>query len=132
MSISVVIVDDDKDTVAVFAEYMKLKGFNVLATGNDGKEAVELYEKHRPDVILSDLMMPVYDGFYGIKNIQKNHPDAKIILVTADLSDETLEKINSCGISGLIYKPYEIENVVKTVNQVVNGEKTELPSMTKS
>ncbi len=87
---------------------------------------MDLYEKHRPDVLLTDLMMPVYDGFYGIKNIQKNHPDAKIILVTADLSEETQVKIDSCGISALIYKPYEIENVVKTVNEVVGSKITEL------
>ncbi len=126
MTISVIIIDDDVDTVSVFADYMRLKGFNVLATGKDGKEAVELYEKHKPDVILTDLMMPVYDGFYGIKNIQKNHPDAKIILVTADLSEATQAKIDECGISSLIHKPYEIENVVKTVNEVVNETITEI------
>lgn len=120
MSTSVVIIDDDVDTVTVFSDYMRLKGFNVLATGKDGKEAIELYEKYKPDVLLTDLMMPVYDGFYGIEKIQKNHPDARIILVTADLSDETQAKADALNVSEIIYKPYEINNVVKTINQIMN------------
>ena len=65
MTVEVVIVDDDEDTVEIFAEYLEIKGFKVLATGVDGKEAVELYDKHKPDIIFSDIMMPTYDGFYA-------------------------------------------------------------------
>lgn len=119
MSISVVIIDDEVDTLTVFADFMGLKGFDVLATGKNGKEAAELYEKHQPDVILTDLMMPVYDGFYGIKKIYEKFPDARIILVTADISEETNAKIDSFGISSIIYKPYDIDNVVRMVNDVV-------------
>ena len=122
MSISVVIVDDDVDTVDIFEEYLELQGFNVMAKGMDGKEAVELYEKHQPDVLCSDIMMPNYDGFYAMENIRKKFPDAKIILVTADLTTDTKEKLKKSNASAVIFKPYDIDVVVKTINDVVKGK----------
>ncbi len=122
MSISVVIADDDVDTVDIFEEYLELQGFNVLAKGMDGKQAVELYEKYQPDVLCSDIMMPNYDGFYAIENIRKKFPDAKIILVTADLTTETKRKIETANASAVIFKPYDIDRVVKTINDVVESK----------
>lgn len=126
MSISVVIVDDDVDTVDIFEEYLELQGFNVLAKGTDGKEAIELYEKHQPDVLCSDIMMPNYDGFYAMENIRKKFPNAKIILVTADLTTETRQKLKSSDASAVIFKPYDIDKVVKTINDVVEGKNSTL------
>ena len=126
MSISVVIVDDDVDTVDIFEEYLELQGFNVLAKGTDGKEAIELYEKHQPDVLCSDIMMPNYDGFYAMENIRKKFPNAKIILVTADLTTETRQKLKSSNASAVIFKPYDIDKVVKTINDVVEGKNSTL------
>lgn len=122
MTIEVVIVDDDEDTVEIFAEYLEIKGFKVLATGVDGKEAVELYDKHKPDIIFSDIMMPTYDGFYAIEHIRKKYPDSRIILVTADLSTDTREKIATSGASAVIFKPYDIDDTVKTIDEVMKGK----------
>ena len=90
---SVIVVDDDRDTVEVFCEYLAIKDIKVLGRGYDGKTAVELYKKHQPDVILLDVMMPDYDGFYGLENIRKINPEAKIIMVTADLTSDTEKKL---------------------------------------
>ena len=126
MSISVVIVDDDVDTVDIFEEYLELQGFNVMAKGTDGKEAVELYEKYQPDVLCSDIMMPNYDGFYAMENIREKFPNAKIILVTADLTADTKKKIETSNASAVIFKPYDIDQVVKTINDVVKGKNSTL------
>ena len=126
MSISVVIVDDDVDTVDIFEEYLELQGFNVLAKGTDGKEAIELYEKYQPDVLCSDIMMPNYDGFYAMENIRKKFPNAKIILVTADLTTATKAKIEKSNASAVIFKPYDIDKVVKTIKEVFEGKNSTL------
>jgi chemotaxis response regulator CheB len=61
---SVIVVDDDNTLVKVFEQYLKLNNINVLGQCYDGKEAVTLYEKLKPDVVLLDIMMPHYDeGF---------------------------------------------------------------------
>ncbi len=115
---SVVVVDDDKDTVEVFCEYLAIKDIKVLGRGYDGRTAVELYKKHKPDVLLLDVMMPDYDGFYGLEKIRKIDPDAKIIMVTADLTSDTEKKLVDLKASAMIYKPYEIDSVIETIEKV--------------
>lgn len=116
--VKVIVVDDDVDTVEVFCEYLEIKDITVLGRGYNGKTAVELYEKYRPDIALLDVMMPEYDGFYGLENIKNINPDAKVIMVTADLTFDTEKKLKDLNASAVIYKPYEIDSVIDTIHKV--------------
>ena len=118
----VIVVDDDRDTVEVFCEYLSIKDIKVLGKGYDGKTAVELFKELKPDVVLLDVMMPDYDGFYGLQHIREIDPKAKIIMVTADLTSDTEKKLNELKASAMIYKPYEIDSVVETIEKVHKGE----------
>ena len=120
----VIVVDDDRDTVEVFTEYLAMKGIDVVAKGYNGKEAVELYKEHTPDITLLDVMMPGHDGLYGLKNIRNINPNAKIIMVTADLTSDTEKKLHELQASAILYKPYEIDNVLETIDKVSKGEIT--------
>ena len=122
MKTKVILVDDDIDTLEIFQDYLEMKGVDVLDTGNNGKAAVELFLKHKPDVVLLDVMMPEYDGFFGLENILKRDNDAKVIMVTADKTQKTKEKLLGLNASAILYKPYEITTVLKTIEQVKNGE----------
>ena len=115
---SVIVVDDDRDTVEVFCEYLSIKDIKVLGKGYDGKTAVELFKELKPDVVLLDVMMPDYDGFYGLQHIREIDPKAKIIMVTADLTSDTEKKLNELKASAMIYKPYEIDSVIETIEKV--------------
>ena len=115
---SVIVVDDDRDTVEVFCEYLNIKNIQVLGRGYDGKTAVELYKEHKPDIVLLDVMMPDFDGFYGLEQIRKHDPNAKIIMVTADLTSDTEKKLVELKASAMIYKPYEIDSVIETIDKV--------------
>ena len=115
---SVIVVDDDRDTVEVFCEYLSIKDIKVLGRGYDGKAAVELYKEHKPDIVLLDVMMPDYDGFYGLEQIRKINPNAKVIMVTADLTSDTEKKLVELKASAMIYKPYEIDSVIETIEKV--------------
>jgi DNA-binding response OmpR family regulator len=128
---SVIVVDDDRDTVEVFCEYLAIKDIKVLGRGYDGKTAVELYKKLKPDVVLLDVMMPDYDGFYGLEQIRKLDPAAKIIMVTADLTSDTEKKLVELKASAMIYKPYEIDSVIETI-ETVNKENIVLSTTTSS
>lgn len=121
MDDSIVVVDDDTDILDVFTEFLKIKGFNIAGTGVNGKEAVELYKKHSPTVILLDVMMPEYDGIYALYHIRQIDPDAVIIMVTADLSSDTQKKLKEYNASAVINKPYDIDVVVDTINKIINN-----------
>jgi two-component system, chemotaxis family, chemotaxis protein CheY len=116
--VKVIVVDDDVDTVEVFCEYLEIKDITVVGRGYNGKTAVELYERFKPDIALLDVMMPEYDGFYGLANIKQINPNAKVIMVTADLTSDTEKKLKSLNASAVIYKPYEIDSVIDTINNV--------------
>ncbi|MEM2160300.1 MAG: response regulator [Candidatus Nitrosotenuis sp.] len=116
--VKVIVIDDDIDTVEVFCEYLEIKDITVLGRGYNGKSAVELYEKHKPDIALLDVMMPDYDGFYGLANIRQIDPNAKVIMVTADLTTDTEKKLRELNASAVIYKPYEIDSVIETIHKV--------------
>ena len=122
MTTNVIVIDDDRDTVEIFVDYLELKGINVMGMGHSGKDAIELYLKHKPDVVLLDVMMPEYDGFFGLTNIIKQDPNAKVVMVTADMTDDTREKLTELKASGILYKPYEINTVLKTIEKVLRGE----------
>lgn len=119
--VKVIVVDDDIDTVEVFCEYLEIKDITVVGRGHSGKKAVELYENLRPDLVLLDVMMPEYDGFYGLEHIKKINPEAKIIMVTADLTYDTEKKLKELNASAVIYKPYEIDSVIETIHKVHSG-----------
>jgi len=115
----VLVVDDDNDTVDVLSEYLGLKGMNVVGRAYNGREAHELYEELRPDVVLLDVLMPDFDGFYGLQKILEFDPHAKVIMVTAsEFTDDKQNKLKSLGASAVICKPYDTEDIIKTIEEL--------------
>lgn len=106
---SAIIIDDDRDTVDVFVDYLEMLNVSVLEVGYDGKRAVEIYDMHRPDIVFLDIMMPEYDGFYALEKIREINPGAKVIAVTADLRSDTEERLSRLKPTGIIYKPFNPE-----------------------
>ena len=93
----------------------------LIGRGTNGREAVELYKKLKPDIVLLDVMMPEYDGFYGLQGIRKVDPNANVIMVTADKTTITEERLRELNASDILYKPYEIDDVISAINKAVIG-----------
>ena len=117
---SIIIIEDDIDMAEIFAEWAKSADISVLATGHNGKVAVELFEKHRPQIVVCDLMMPDYDGFYAMDNIRKIDSNAKFLILTADITDVTKKKIEQMKAISLMYKPYDLDDVINEIKKLVN------------
>ncbi len=84
----------------------------------NGEQAVELYRKHRPDVVLMDLRMPVMDGLTAIRAILAEFPDAKIVALTTYEGDEDIHRALAAGARGYLLKDMmrsELLNVIRTV-----------------
>lgn len=106
--VSAIIVDDEIAHLTIFEDLLKTISVNVVGKAKNGKEAVEQYEKHQPDVIFLDLMMPDYDGFYAIERIKKISTNAKIVIVSADTRNSTTSRLQELGIDSILYKPFEM------------------------
>ena len=114
MSKSVIVIDDDEDTVRLFTEFLEENGINVIGNGFNGSTAVKLFKETKPDVVLIDLNMPNGSGFYAIKKIQDIEPKARIIAVSADSDYTTEEKLEKLNIP-LIQKPFKMDKVISII-----------------
>ncbi len=125
--IRVLIVEDDIDVAESFRDSLEEKGIEVVAVAKNGKFAEVFFKKFTPDVVLMDIMMPNYDGFYAIERIRAYDPDSIIVATTADIRQETEIKLLEANITKIIYKLYDNNDIVKAVTDVV-ADKLELSS----
>jgi len=117
--ITVIVADDDIDTVELFSEFLELNDMKVVAKAFDGKEAIEQYKNFNPDIAFLDVMMPHYDGIYALVGIRQLNPLAKIVMVTADLTADTARRLENLKATGVVYKPFEFEEIISTVDRLV-------------
>ncbi|EGP93663.1 Response regulator receiver protein [Nitrosarchaeum koreense MY1] len=112
---SVLVVDDDPDSRDALSDLLELKGVEVLAKGVNGHDAVQKFSQHKPDLILMDMMMPNFDGMYGLEHIKNIDSSAKVIMITADQSQTTRDKIYRYPNTKIIAKPIDIDQLVKLI-----------------
>ena len=118
MGITAIIIEDDIELCEVEKELLELNDITVISIGNNGLEAVEMYDKFRPDIVLMDVRMPKYDGIYGLENIRKINPKAKIIMITAESNEDTIQKIKDLSASALMSKPFDSTILFKTIDEL--------------
>ena len=128
MLTSAIVIDDEKDVLDVFCEYLTVKKIKILGTGRNGKDAVKLYRKFKPDVVLMDLVMADYDGFYGLENIRKEDPDSKVIIFSASLTPHYIERLKELKVSGIATKPYDMDRVIDMIGKISKGKTIDLTS----
>jgi two-component system chemotaxis response regulator CheY len=121
MNKSVVIVDDSMFQTQQLGRFFKdVLGFEVSATGENGEEAVELYRKHKPDLLTMDLTMPKLDGRGALMRILEEFPEANILVVSAVKGPLLLDCL-SLGAKSYIEKPlrFDKEDFVKDFKATV-------------
>ena len=101
----VIIVDDDQLVALSLQTILESdENIRVAACGQDGEEAVALYGKHQPDVLLMDIQMKGMRGLAAAEMILKSYPDAKILFLTTFSDDEYIIKALDIGAKGYILK----------------------------
>jgi len=118
---TVIVIDDESDVREVFSEYLSMVDVEVLAKGKQGLEASQLYEKYHPDVVLMDVLMPLYDGVYGLRKIRELDPNAKVIMITASIDSAIQRQLEENGVKAIIWKPYEMDRVLEIIEHVKKG-----------
>lgn len=91
----------------------------VIAEGVDGKQAIDLYRQHQPNVTLMDLRMPVLGGVDAIVKIRQEFPSARIIVLTTYDGDEDIYRSLQAGAQGYLLKDMffeELEDAIRKVN----------------
>lgn len=120
MSKKVLIVDDEPGIIVALQFLMEQNGYATLVAFS-GEEAMEAVVKHRPDLILLDIMLPVVDGFEVCQRIREN-PDwngIRIVLVTALGSEANVTKGLDLGADAYITKPFSNAGLVAKVKELL-------------
>ena len=119
--VNCIVIDDDQNILDMFCDFLDVLKIDVLATGNNGREAVELYEKHTPDIVFTDLAMPNYDGLYAVENIKDKNQNAKIIVVTANSNNYEMNLFELLNIP-VISKPFGVNVLKQTISDISENE----------
>ena len=95
----------------------------VVAEAADGAQALELFVRHRPDLALLDMRMPVKDGVQTATEIRSQFPEARIIMLTAFEGDENIHKALQAGAHGYVFKNSSVEKLIPALRAVLAGGK---------
>lgn len=114
------IVDDSSLMRANIGMHLKDQNVEIVGAASNGKEALEMVKKFKPDVVTLDITMPEMDGLECLSEIMNVDPKVKIMMITA-LSDKltALRALNK-GARGYVFKPVNSEELKKAFTKLVN------------
>ncbi len=104
----------------------------VVAEARSGREAVALAKKLRPEVVVMDIAMPVLNGFEATRQILKNAPDAKILILSAYSDVEYVERVMALGAAGYLLKQSSAKVFASAIREVQKGKIFFGPAIAKS
>ena len=124
-NIRVLIVDDDKRSLEILAEFVSKLGYNVLMS-SDGLQAIKRIKEEELDVVLTDLKMPGADGIEVLKVAKETNPDLHVVIITGYASLETTLQAIKEGAYDYITKPFKLDEVavvLKNLSERIKLEK---------
>ena len=117
---SIITADDHPLLLKGLNDFLIEKKYNLIGSGNNGREAYNLIAKKNPDIAILDIQMPFMSGLEIAKNCKTNGLNTKIVLITLHKERELYRKAQELNIFGYILKEFaleEIENCIDTVSQ---------------
>ncbi|MDP2561921.1 hybrid sensor histidine kinase/response regulator [Psychrobium sp. 1_MG-2023] len=117
----ILLAEDHHDNRRLIARLLSRLGLEVIAVSN-GQEAIDMYFKHKPSVILLDIQMPVMDGIDAIKVLKERGCHAKIIALTANAMLHEIKEYLALGFDNHLTKPIERNKFITTIAQLYQTE----------
>jgi len=122
IDLNILVADDSVLMRRNLKNILKQAGYAIVAEASNGKEAVELYRKHQPDLVTMDITMPVMTGIEAVKTIIDDYPEANIIMISALDQKHMVFKALECGAKHYIVKPFKVSAVLKAIQHVLNPD----------
>jgi putative two-component system response regulator len=125
----ILIVDDEPVNVAVLEDILKDSGYARIRSLTDSRETTATCAEYEPDLILLDLMMPYIDGFTILESIRAGNAMAgflPVLILTADMSQETKRRALKCGATDFLLKPFDQVEVLLRIHNLLHWRKSHL------
>ena len=111
-------VEDEQTIRDEMVEILGLD-FEHIYTAKNGKEGLQVYHEIKPDLVITDIQIPVMDGISMSEEILATDPDVKIILTTAFNEDGYLDKAREIGITNYINKPVNLSELFNSIESIL-------------
>src|SRR5690625_4315539 len=121
--VRIIIADDNRSHCDAIAEYAADEpGFDLICSVYDGVSAVEACQKHRPDVLLLDLVLPKLDGMGVLEALKKVPNRPKVLMFTAFGQENFIQQALSLGADYYIMKPFDIDTLFTRIRQLTQPQ----------
>ena len=120
MATSVLIVDDAIFMRRMIADILKKEGFEIVGEAGTGGQAVEKYRELQPDLVTMDIIMPDMSGIDAVKEIAKEFPNAKILMVSAMGQQSLVVEAIQAGAKDFVVKPFQPSRVLESVKRILS------------
>jgi two-component system, chemotaxis family, chemotaxis protein CheY len=120
---TILIVDDEATFRLLVRQCLETIGYSVLEAAN-GSEGITAYEQYKPDLIITDIFMPVKGGLSLIRELRDQDAGVKIIAMSGGsmvMSGDFLKYARDFGVEAILHKPFSFEKLVKTVENLLTG-----------
>ena len=117
-TMKIVLVDDNDMLRENIALYLRMNGCSVR-TFENGEEAAESFGVEAPDLVISDYLLPGRDGLALLKQLARDYPLAKRILITAFPREMLADEVGLAGIDAMVLKPFTVEELERILEQVI-------------
>ena len=116
----VAVIADDSNILRFTIKEMLLKcGITTVHEATNGYDAVDLFKKHKPDIVTLDVSMDILDGFEALKQIMEYDPNAKVIMISSISQDIIIKSAIEIGASNYIVKPFSQEQITTAVKRLI-------------
>jgi DNA-binding NarL/FixJ family response regulator len=130
--ITVLLAEDHAVVRQGLSSLLKADGqFTMVGEARTGREAVDMAQALRPDVILMDIAMPVLNGLEATRQVLAANPTAKVIILSAHSDEEYIERTSAAGVAGFLEKQTSAEILTKAIREVAKGNKFFSPAIAK-
>lgn len=120
--IRLILVDDHVVLRAGLANVLSFEpGMQVVAQGDDGEAAIALWRQHRPDLMLLDLCMPGIDGVETLQRLRREHPAARVLILTSSEAPEEVRHALAAGACGYVTKTVHPAELMEAIRRVHAG-----------
>jgi len=116
-SIKVLIADDSSLMLKSIAKLVTDAGYEVIATAENGKNAVAQAIAKKPQMVLLDVNMPIANGIYALEHISALFPGIVVIMMTSDSDPAIVDKCMELGAAGYILKSDAKEDILSTIKE---------------
>lgn len=118
--LSLLYIEDDPE-ILENVTFLLNRFVKEVYSAKDGEEALELYEKHNPDILVADINIPKIDGFEVASKIRKKNSAIPIVIITAYDEEYHLQKAKELNVSAYIKKPFTLQEFKDAINKVIEA-----------